>query len=413
MEVEKGELLKSKIIDKNIRDSLNFGWINFAVLFCGIIIASVGLNMDSVTVIIGAMLISPIMNPIIGMGYGFGIRDQKLIKKAFLIFLAQVAIGLVAATAYFFFSPIKEAGDQLISRTQPAIWDVLVAFFGGVAGIIGSAKKEPANIMPGVAIATALIPPLCTVGYGLSQMDWTIVFGAGYLFLINSFFIALSTTIGTLIFNFRRIRDNPMPAKNQIFIVLAAIIITVPSLISASKLVKQSYNEAQLTSFINSELPDTYVVNKTITDKNIKLAIIGDHVSKSEVKSLDKKLDDYQLGQYKLKFQQLSQGNYLSVNAFKKYVDQNQTSNSKDDDNEVKKNKDLPKLKERLEKKYPNEIDKVTVRQLADTDNKKAAVIIKLTEQGKNDKEGIKQQTKKIADKLDITASVYFTDEEK
>lgn len=121
MQVEKGSLLKSKIIDKNIRDSLNFGWINFAVLFCAIIIASVGLNMDSVTVIVGAMLVSPIMDPIIGMGYGFGIRDQKLIKKGFAIFLVEALIGLVAATLYFYLSPIKDAGDQLMSRTQPAI----------------------------------------------------------------------------------------------------------------------------------------------------------------------------------------------------------------------------------------------------------------------------------------------------
>lgn len=411
MQVEKGSLLKSKIIDKNIRDSLNFGWINFAVLFCAIIIASVGLNMDSVTVIVGAMLVSPIMDPIIGMGYGFGIRDQKLIKKGFAIFLVEALIGLVAATLYFYLSPIKDAGDQLMSRTQPAIWDVLVAFFGGVAGIIGSAKKESANIMPGVAIATALIPPLCTTGYGISQLDWSIVIGAGYLFLINSFFIALATMIGTLIFNFRRIRDNPIPIKDQIIIVMIAFVIIVPSLISASKLVKRSYNDAQLTTFLNKELPDTYVVNKSFTDKKIKLAIIGDHIDKAEVKSLDKKLSDYKLGDYKLKIQQLSQGNYLSVTAFKKYIDQTQSSNSQDDESTAEKNEDLPKLKERLEKKYPKKIDKVTVKQLAGDDNDKAAVLIKLTSKGKDDQKTIKKQTQKMADKLDIKASVYFTDD--
>src|SRR5699024_809964 len=153
---------------------------------------------------------------------------------------------------YFSLSPIKDASDQIIARTQPAIWDVLVAFFGGVAGIIGSAKKDQGNILPGVAIATALIPSLSTVGYGLSQFKWFIVFSAGYLFLINTFFIALATMICTLIFNLRTKRATGIPLKNQILIIAAAIVITIPSLISASTLVKQTYNETQLTSFIDN-----------------------------------------------------------------------------------------------------------------------------------------------------------------
>ncbi|GAQ00890.1 hypothetical protein NBRC111452_691 [Companilactobacillus farciminis] len=137
------QLLKSDIIDQHVRQNLNLSWLNFAVLFCATIIACVGLNMNSVAVIIGAMLISPIMDPIIGMGYGVGIRDTKLLRKAVMVYLIEMIVGLIAATIYFSLSPIKDASEQIIARTQPAIWDVLVAFFGGVAGIIGSAKKRP------------------------------------------------------------------------------------------------------------------------------------------------------------------------------------------------------------------------------------------------------------------------------
>lgn len=358
------QLLRSDIIDRNVRRSLNLSWINFAVLFCAVIIACVGLNMDSVAVIIGAMLISPIMDPIIGMGYGVAVRDSSMLKKAVVVFLIEIVVGLIAATIYFALSPIKDASEQLLARTQPAIWDVLIAFFGGFAGIIGSAKKEPGNILPGVAIATALIPPLSTVGYGLSQFNWSIVFSAGYLFLINSFFIALATMIGTLIFNFRKNRASGIPLKNQMMIIVAAIIITIPSLISASTLVKQTYNDTQLTNFISKEMPDQYVVDKSFDNNKIKLVVMGQNITNSELKQLDKKLDGYQLGSYKLQLNQLSKGNYLSVNDFKQYVahEKNSTTQqttSSDDQSE------LLSFKKKITEKYPDTIEKVYIGELA------------------------------------------------
>lgn len=403
------ELLKSDIIDRHVRQGLGLSWLNFAVLFCATIIACVGLNMNSTAVVIGAMLISPIMDPIIGMGYGFGIRDTKLIRKAATLYLIELVVALLAATIYFSLSPIKDASDQIIARTQPAIWDVLVAFFGGVAGIIGSAKKDPGNILPGVAIATALIPPLSTVGYGLSQFKWSIVFSAGYLFLINTFFIALATMICTLIFNFRTKRATGIPLKNQILIIAAAIVITIPSLISASTLVKQTYNETQLTSFIDNELPELYVVNKKITDRKIKLVVIGNHLSNSEINNLDNRLSDYQLGSYKLQFQQLSKGNYLSVNAFKKYVDQ-EKSDSAQTTSTDNSDKTLLKLKQQLTKKYPDDISKVYVGQLASkSKNKQSLVLIKLNENSGSKQAEIKKYAENLADKLGIEATVHFT----
>ena len=404
------QLLKSDIIDRHVRQNLNLSWLNFAVLFCATIIACVGLNMNSVAVIIGAMLISPIMDPIIGMGYGVGIRDTKLIKKAVMVYLIEMIVGLIAATIYFSLSPIKDASEQIIARTQPAIWDVLVAFFGGVAGIIGSAKKDPGNILPGVAIATALIPPLSTVGYGLSQFKWSIVFSAGYLFLINTFFIALATMLGTLIFNIKQHRASGIPLKNQVMIIVAAIVITIPSLISASTLVKQTYNEAQLTSFIDNELPGLYVVNKQFEDKKIKLVVIGDDLNKTEISSLDNRLNDYQLGDYSLQFQQLSKGNYLSVNAFKKYVDQEKSSTTQSTTSSSDKN--LLKLKSQITKKYPDVVEKVYIGQLVEkTKSDKSLILVKLKDDNPDNQSTVKKFVKTAADKLNIDYSLHFTKE--
>ncbi|WP_125710358.1 DUF389 domain-containing protein [Companilactobacillus zhongbaensis] len=407
------QLLRSDIIDRNVRQSLNLSWINFAVLFCAVIIACVGLNMDSVAVIIGAMLISPIMDPIIGMGYGVAVRDSSMLKKAVVVFLIEIVVGLIAATIYFALSPIKDASEQLLARTQPAIWDVLIAFFGGFAGIIGSAKKEPGNILPGVAIATALIPPLSTVGYGLSQFKWSIVFSAGYLFLINSFFIALATMIGTLIFNFRKNRASGIPLKNQMMIIVAAIIITIPSLISASTLVKQTYNDTQLTNFISKEMPDQYVVDKSFDNNKIKLVVMGQNITNSELKQLDKKLDGYQLGGYKLQLNQLSKGNYLSVNDFKQYVahEKNgttQQTTSSDDQSE------LLSFKKKITEKYPDTIEKVYIGELAQKNKTGKALILVQWKQDQATTENeqvVSDFVKSEAKKQDLEYTLHFTED--
>ncbi|WP_125772275.1 DUF389 domain-containing protein [Companilactobacillus furfuricola] len=407
------QLLRSDIIDRNVRQSLNLSWINFAVLFCAVIIACVGLNMDSVAVIIGAMLISPIMDPIIGMGYGVAVRDSSMLKKAVSVFLIEIVVGLIAATIYFALSPIKDASEQLLARTQPAIWDVLIAFFGGFAGIIGSAKKEPGNILPGVAIATALIPPLSTVGYGLSQFKRSIVFSAGYLFLINSFFIALATMIGTLIFNFRKNRASGIPLKNQVMIVVAAIIITIPSLISASTLVKQTYNETQLTNFIEKEMSDEYIVNKQFDGNKIKLVVMGANISSAQLKKLDKKLNGYQLGDYKLQLNQLSKGNYLSVNDFKQYVANEKNSSSQpttttDDESE------LLSFKNKITNKFPETIDKVYIGELAQKNKTGEALILVQFKQGQDSdtaEQQVSDYVKSAAKKQDLEYTLHFTQE--
>lgn len=164
---------------------------------CAIAIASIGLNVNSTAVIIGAMLISPLMGPIVGLGYGTAVSDFSLIKLSFRNMLIFIVISLITSTLYFILSPLNEAQSELLARTQPTLWDVLIAFFGGVAGMLATARKEGSNVIPGVAIATALMPPLCTVGFGLAHQNWDFVIGAFYLFSINCVFIAFAIKLWT------------------------------------------------------------------------------------------------------------------------------------------------------------------------------------------------------------------------
>lgn len=181
------------VIDHSIRAGVRIGGTNLWVLFFAILIASVGLNVNSAAVIIGAMLISPLMRPILGIGYGAAISDFALIRSAARGLLIFAVLSVLTSSLYFLASPLTQAQSELVARTTPNLWDVLIAFFGGCAGIIAQTRREESTVIPGAAIATALMPPLCTVGYGLATHNWDFLLGAAYLFAINAFFIALST----------------------------------------------------------------------------------------------------------------------------------------------------------------------------------------------------------------------------
>lgn len=295
-------------IHENILDGVNIGGANFIILMCAIIIASVGLNMNATAVIIGAMLISPLMGPIIAIGYSVGIYNLKLLKKSAIILIIEIFISITTATIYFSLSPISSAGSEILSRTAPNIWDVIIAFTGGIAGIIGITRKKSGNILPGVAIATALMPPLCTSGYGLATKNIHIFLGAGYLFFINSFFIALSTL---LVVKFMKI-----PTRNTLsevkqkklkkMIVVSTILVTIPSLISAATMVNSFLNNTNLSNFIENEMPSEYILNKEINTKNktIELVIIGNTIDNSEEEKLQNTLKYYNFSGYKLIIQQ-------------------------------------------------------------------------------------------------------------
>ena len=183
------------LIVESIRRDVQFKGTNLWTLIFAIFIASIGLNMNATAVIIGAMLISPLMGPIMGIGLGIAINDFELLQKGIKnIFIATI-ISVITSAIYFFLTPIHNANSELLARTNPSLWDVLIAFFGGLAGIVAGTRKERSNVIPGVAIATALMPPLCTAGFGLATGKWYFFLGALYLYFINSLLICLATLL--------------------------------------------------------------------------------------------------------------------------------------------------------------------------------------------------------------------------
>ena len=208
---------------------------NMCVLVCAMIIASVGLNMSSTAVIIGAMLISPIMGSILASAYASVTGDYSLLKKHLSGFALQIAISVTAATIYFFISPVKEPTVELLARTSPSFFDVLIAFFGGLAGIIGQTRLDKANtVIPGVAIATALMPPLCTCGYSIATGRWDMLLGAGYLFILNSYFIFLAASIILGVLKIPKMKEltDAQWRKRKRRMIQNTIIIIIPSLIA-------------------------------------------------------------------------------------------------------------------------------------------------------------------------------------
>ena len=208
---------------------------NMCVLICAMVIASVGLNVSSTAVIIGAMLISPIMGSILASAYGNVSADYPLLRNHMVGFGLQIAISVTAATIYFLLSPVKEPTAELLARTSPTFFDVLIAFFGGIAGIIGQTRLDKTNtVIPGVAIATALMPPLCTCGYAIANGRVDMLLGAGYLFILNAYFIFLSASIILSILKIPKTRELTEKEwrRHRFRMVRNTIIIAIPSIIA-------------------------------------------------------------------------------------------------------------------------------------------------------------------------------------
>lgn len=229
---------------EEIRDRLLSGGIitgtNMIVLICAMVIASVGLNTGSTAVIIGAMLISPLMGSILAMSYGVVANDFSVVRNHLAGFLLQIIFSVAASTIYFAISPIKEATSELLARTEPTFYDVLVATAGGLAGIVGQTRSDKANnIIPGVAIATALMPPLCTCGYAIANGQWFHLMGAAYLFLINSYFIFLSGALVLGLMKIPRVREmTEQEWKRLKFrMIRNAVLIALPTIIIFVKMI--------------------------------------------------------------------------------------------------------------------------------------------------------------------------------
>jgi len=295
------ELENADYIHEEINKGIVFKGTNLWILIFAIIIASVGLNMNSTAVIIGAMLISPLMGPINGMGYSIATYDFVLFKKSVKNFSFAILASLIASTTYFFISPVSSETSELLARTSPTIYDVLIALFGGLAGIVAISSKNKGNVIPGVAIATALMPPLCTAGYGLATFQPQFFFGALYLFTINTLFIGLATlwTSQILKFPIRTIIDPKKSKKiNQIISAVITIVI-VPSLYFGYKLVQEEKFSLNATNFVKNieDFEGNYLMKHNIDSKkkSISLEYAGSTMNPEEKARIKEKAFDFGL----------------------------------------------------------------------------------------------------------------------
>ncbi|MBQ7996641.1 MAG: TIGR00341 family protein [Paludibacteraceae bacterium] len=257
--------------DANIRSNIPFRGPNVYILFVAIIIASVGLNVNSIPVIIGAMLISPLMSPIIGFGLGLGINDTDLLLKSLKNLGIMFVISLLASTLYFMVTPLEtDNPTELLARTNPSVYDVLIAFFGGIAGILELSRKERGTVLSGVAIATALMPPLCTVGYGIANLNWAYAGGALYLFFINCVFIALATFLAVKYLHFP-VTKTSNSTRRVISYGLLILVVLVPSFFSAYSIVRENRFSNAARHFVkeNKSIGGTYIFDYS-TDMNTK-----------------------------------------------------------------------------------------------------------------------------------------------
>lgn len=271
----------TKVIDETVRMGAQFGGTNLWVLFFAILIASVGLNTNSTAVIIGAMLISPLMGPIVGMGYGAAVQDLGLIRTAGKNLAIFVVLSLVTSVLYFTLSPLEQPQSELMARTFPTLWDVLIAAFGGAAGMVAVTRRSYSNIVPGVAIATALMPPLCTAGFGIAHGRWDMFGGAFYLFIINSMFIGASTLAVAKLLRLPRQGqlDEATRKRHRLIIVLGLTVVLVPSVWMAYRLVQQEVfasAAARVARDLESE-PSSHVLMHEVDAgaRTLRLIVVG------------------------------------------------------------------------------------------------------------------------------------------
>ena len=279
-------------------------------LIFSIFIASIGLNMNSTAVVIGAMLISPLMGPILATGFGFATLNFTVAKSGILRLSVQIMIAVLASALYFYISPVQTATSELLARTEPNIFDVFIAIFGGLAGIIGQTRKTLDNVIPGVAIATALMPPLCTAGYGLASGNWTYFFGACYLFFINAFFIFFAAFIvlkGVYRLPFHEQAEERI-RRNQLIFLVIGLIMAIPSIYAGYDMTIKYSESNHLEQFIKNDINQDgrrQVIDYSLdrTNKLVDIVAIGAPVTSEERAQLDDKLqkDDY-LQPYTLRF---------------------------------------------------------------------------------------------------------------
>lgn len=304
-----------------IKQNVNFTGSNLWILACAIIVASVGLNVNSTAVVIGAMLISPLMGPIVGAGFALGVYDFDLLKKSLRNLALSTIIGLVFSTLYFYISPFKDVQSEILARTSPNIYDILIAFFGGIVGVIAVTRVEKGNPIPGVAIATALMPPLCTAGFGIATANWSYFLGATYLYCINCVFIGIATflIIKYLKYPPKKQVDERQQKQVRYIITILILVMLVPSAYLAYSLYNEQQLKKNIDRFVNEEFVDngyTIVYKKTdlnSKNKKIELGFLSRRFDKKEIESYNKKLKKYKIFDAKLVILQDSTDRLLTL----------------------------------------------------------------------------------------------------
>jgi uncharacterized hydrophobic protein (TIGR00271 family) len=303
---------EKNLIIENIKDDSDFSSARFWTLVFAIGVASVGLNINSTPVIIGAMLISPLMGPIVSMGAALAINDWGLLRRSFRNMVILTIISIVVSALYFAITPITNAQSELLARIQPTIFDVLIAIFGGLAGFIGISRSKQSNVIPGVAIATALMPPLCTVGYGIATLQLQFILGAFYLFLINSIFICLSSLVVATYLNLPKRAYTDEAKKKQVNRIITAItlVMVAPAIYMAYVFVGQNNFNVRTDTFIARVFEDKgYVlIYKNITynqtQPSIELAFLTAQFDDAEIAGFKDRLADFGLDNTELTIRQ-------------------------------------------------------------------------------------------------------------
>jgi len=285
---------------QDIKSKQSMSGANAWMLMCSILIASIGLNLDSQAVIIGAMLISPLMSPILGVGLGVAINDKDALYHALLHFGAAILIALFFSTLYFWLIPLDEFTTQIQARTEPTFLDVLIGVFGGVAGIVSYARKDLSTTIPGVAIATALMPPLCVTGYGLANGDWDVASKSFYLFFLNSFFVAFATyvVLRYLKFPYKEYASKKDRRTNITIVAIFSLLMMIPSFIIFSKVYKDYLREDKIQDFIRDCIgeDDIFLDNYTLKPQadgssTLYLKVYGESINESRIPQYERFLD--------------------------------------------------------------------------------------------------------------------------
>jgi uncharacterized hydrophobic protein (TIGR00271 family) len=295
-------------IINQISSGVSFRGANLWVLIFAIFIASLGLNVNSTAVIIGAMLISPLMGPIIGMGLAVGTNDLEMLKRAAKNYGVAALISVLTATFYFLLTPLSEAQSELLARTSPTLYDVLIAFCGGAAGIIALCTRGKGNVIPGVAIATALMPPLCTAGFGLATGHWLYFLGASYLFFINTVFIALATFLGVRLMHFNRqeFKSIEQARKTKNILMSIVVVTMIPAIFMTVSIVHRSVFDNSVRKFIKNELVQsgTQIISSTIDDDDslptLRVVAVGREITEATKAEAQRRMEQYHLSRYRL-----------------------------------------------------------------------------------------------------------------